>query len=55
MMASFAQFARNDAMLLRYTRAALTQKLRKQIADLLPLGLYAMWGSAAVAEAKQER
>lgn len=44
-----AGLARSNAMLLRYTRAALTQKLRKQIADLLPLGLYAMWGSAAVA------
>ena len=44
-----ADLARRDAMLLRHTRTVLVQRLRKQMADLLPLGLHAMWGAGVVA------
>jgi enoyl-CoA hydratase/carnithine racemase len=41
-----ASLAQHDAIMLRHTRAVLVQKLRKQVADLLPLGLHASFGSS---------
>lgn len=42
--------ARKDPIVLRHTRAALVQKLRKEVADLLPLGLHASFGAAMAGE-----
>lgn len=47
-----AKLADRDDILLRHTRAVMVQKLRKQVMDLLPLGLQAMWG-CGVASAQQ--
>ena len=41
-----AQLAERDHIFLRHTRSVLVQKLRKQMADLLPLGLHAEYASA---------
>ncbi|RYD92361.1 MAG: enoyl-CoA hydratase/isomerase family protein [Sphingomonadales bacterium] len=38
--------ARHDPIMLRHTRAMLVQKLRKAVADLLPLGLHAAYGAS---------
>jgi enoyl-CoA hydratase/carnithine racemase len=38
--------ARRDHIFLRHTRALLVQKLRKEVAELLPLGLHAAYGAA---------
>jgi hypothetical protein len=35
--------------MLRHTRSVLVQKLREQVARLLPLGLHASYGSAMAA------
>lgn len=41
-----AQLVRHDPFTLRHTRSMLVQKLRKQVADLLPLGLHAAFGAS---------
>ena len=41
-----ASLATHDHIFLRHTRSVLVQKLRKQVADLLPLGLHAEYASA---------
>jgi enoyl-CoA hydratase/carnithine racemase len=46
-----ADFARRDHMMLRHTRAVLVQKMRKQVAELVMLGLFASFGHA-MAEAQ---
>jgi len=38
--------ARRDAIFLRHTRAVLVQKLRRDVAELLPLGLHSSYGAA---------
>lgn len=42
------KLAQQNDIVLRHTRAVIVQKLRKQILDLLPFGLSAMWGAGAV-------
>jgi enoyl-CoA hydratase/carnithine racemase len=44
-----AALARHDGIMLRHTRSVLVQKLREQVARLLPLGLHASYGSAMAA------
>lgn len=44
-----AEIARRDHIFLRHTRALLVQKLRKEVAELLPLGLHAAYGAALAA------
>ncbi len=44
-----ADLARHDRITLRHTRAVLVQKLREDVARLLPLGLHASYGSAMAA------
>jgi len=41
-----AEIASRDAIFLRHTRALLVQKLRKEVAELLPLGLHSAYGAA---------
>ncbi|MDA0339446.1 MAG: enoyl-CoA hydratase/isomerase family protein [Proteobacteria bacterium] len=41
-----AELATRDHIFLRHTRSVLVQKLRKQVVDLLPLGLHAEYASA---------
>ena len=41
-----ASLATHDHIFLRHTRSVLVQKLRKQVADMLPLGLHAEYASA---------
>ena len=41
-----AALAERDHIFLRHTRSVLVQRLRKQMADLLPLGLHAEYASA---------
>lgn len=44
-----ADLARHDDIMLRHTRSVLVQRLREQVARLLPLGLYASYGSSMAA------
>lgn len=41
-----AEIALRDHIFLRHTRALLVQKLRKEVAELLPLGLHSAYGAA---------
>ncbi len=41
-----ADLAKHDPIMLRHTRAMLVQRLRKAVADLLPLGLHAAFGAS---------
>lgn len=41
-----AELAARDHIFLRHTRSLLVQKLRRQFAELLPLGLHAAYGAA---------
>lgn len=41
-----AQIAERDPIFLRHTRALLVQKLRRDVAELLPLGLHSAYGAA---------
>jgi len=41
-----AQLAARDHIFLRHTRSLLVQKLRRQFAEMLPLGLHAAYGAA---------
>ncbi len=41
-----SKLGERDHIFLRHTRSVLVQKLRKQFADLMPLGLYAEYASA---------
>jgi enoyl-CoA hydratase/carnithine racemase len=44
-----ADLARRDTIMLRHTRAVLVQRLRKQVAELMSLGLFASFGAAMAA------
>lgn len=41
-----SEIAQRDHIFLRHTRALLVQKLRKEVAELLPLGLHSAFGAA---------
>jgi len=49
-----ADIARRDAVFLRNTRAVLVQRLRRDVAELLPLGLQSAYGAAMAGVRGQE-